>query len=73
MDDYSTIKWLQEQEKNKLNQNCLYHEVSRENIYDDMISLYKKRQILRHILALTFSGEDAVGDGVSPDAYSTFY
>ena len=51
----------------------LYAEVRRENIYEDMISLYRKRNVAKSLSRLNFKNENAVGDGVSRDAFSEFY
>ena len=47
--------------------------VSRETIYQDIISIYRKRTNANQRVELTFNGEDAVGDGVTRDGYSAFF
>ena len=53
--------------------NTTHAVVSRENIYSDMIQLYRKRQTVASQLKLSFLGEEAVGDGVTRDAFSAFF
>ena len=48
-------------------------EVSRENIFEDLISAYKKRGVCNKELKITFIDEDATGDGVTRDAYTSFF
>ena len=71
--NYSTLQHLRESAKDKLNQNVLFVEVSREEIFDDMMSLYRKRNTTTHVINIAFKGEDAGGDGVSRDAYSAYF
>ena len=47
--------------------------VSRLNIYEDFLKLYKKRGISSKNLSLKFEGEDALGDGVTKDAFLSFF
>ena len=61
---------IQEYEKLKL---LIYATLSRENIYYDMINLYKKRNTANHQLHLSFDNEEASGDGVTRDAFSAFF
>ena len=61
---------IQEYEKLK---PLIYATVSRENIYHDMINLYKKRNTTTHQLQLSFDNEEASGDGVTRDAFSAFF
>ena len=61
---------IQEYEKLK---PLIYATVSRENIYYDMINLYKKRNTANHQLQLSFDNEEASGDGVTRDAFPAFF
>ena len=61
---------IQEYEKLK---PLIYASVSRENIYHDMINLYKKRNTATHQLQLSFDNEEASDDGVTRDAFSAFF
>ena len=56
----------------KLNNTVINDEFSRENVYEDLLKIYKKRNVTSHKRHITFKGEDAVGDGVARDAYSAF-
>ena len=47
--------------------------VKRDNIYEDMISLYKRRGISNKDIQILFVNEDAVGDGVTRDAFASFF
>ena len=51
----------------------IYVVVSRDNIYDDMKSLYQKRNTILHKISISFKGENATGNGVSRDAYSAYF
>ena len=42
-------------------------------MYKDLLKIYKKRLVPPNKLHVAFKGEDAVGDGVARDAYSTFF
>ena len=46
--------------------------IKRDDIYESMINLYKKRNVKNSKISLRFEGEDAVGDGVTRDAFSAF-
>jgi len=59
--------------KEKLMKNTNTISVSRENIFDDLIKAYKKRGVSSKELRITFIDEDAVGDGVTRDAYASFF
>ena len=48
-------------------------EVSRDSVYEDLLKIYKKRNVTSHKLHITFKGVDTVGDGVARDAYSAFF
>ena len=69
---YERIQKARENEKLKLGAP-INVEVSRENVYQDMITLYKQQNIARHILNITFKKEEAVADGVTMDAFSSFF
>ena len=68
---YNLLQQEQIQEYEKL-KPLIYATVSRENIYHDMINLYKKRDTPTHQLQLSFDNEEASGDGVTRDAFSAF-
>ena len=51
----------------------MYATVSRENIFHDTISLYKKRNAATHQLQLPFDNEETSGDGVTRDAFQPFF
>ena len=69
---FDCLQSLREDAYDRL-QNGNSYEVSRENIYNEMMTLYKKRNILSHKIFISFVNEDAVGHGVSRDAYSAFF
>ena len=69
---YNLLQQLRIQEYEKL-KPLIYATVSRENIYHDMINLYKKRNTANHQLQLSFDNEEASGDGVTRDAFSAFF
>uniref|UniRef100_A0A7M6DRV2 HECT domain-containing protein n=1 Tax=Clytia hemisphaerica TaxID=252671 RepID=A0A7M6DRV2_9CNID len=48
-------------------------EVGRDTIFEDMLAVYRKRNILKHKIRFSFKDEDAGGDGVCRDAYSGFF
>ena len=48
-------------------------EVSRENIYADMINRFAKRNVLVNQVVIHFTDENAVGAGVSGDTFSAFF
>ena len=70
---YDLLQKLRRDEKAKLSTKEVIVEVSRQNVYDDMISVYKKRNVSTHLLSVTFKDEVAVGDGVTRDVYSAFF
>lgn len=35
-----------------------------DNVYQDMIKLYRKRTVKTSFISLRFEGEDAIGDGI---------
>ena len=55
-----------------MNNTVINYEFSRESVYQDLLKIYKKRNVTSHKRHITFKGEDAVGDGVVIDAYSAF-
>ena len=71
-DSYTDLSGLREEEKKKLSKEVTV-DVSREDIYQDMIKLYRKWNTNTSVLKIFFKAEDAVGDGVSRDAFSEFY
>lgn len=70
--DYLLLGAVREAAFQRLN-HVITEKVSRENVFDDMMSLYKKRNIASHKISISFKGEDAEGDGVSRDAFSAFF
>ena len=70
---YVELQIAREKEREKLNQIPLKFVVDRETIFDDFINLYKKRNTVLHIIELTFKNESAAGDGITKDAFSTFF
>ena len=71
-DCYNLLQQERIQEYEKL-KPLIYATVSRENIYHDMINLYKKRNTTTHQFRLPFDNEEASGDGVARDAISGFF
>ena len=69
---YTKLINLVSEEKKKLVRHQTFT-VNRDNIYESMISLYKKRNVRNTNINLRFEGEDAVGDGVTRDAFSEFH
>ena len=55
-----------------LNQEQISYVVDRYNIIEEMFNVFSKR-VRQKFLSFTFKSEIAVGDGVSKDAYSTFF
>lgn len=49
------------------------HEVDHDNIYEDFINMYSNNDIHTKNICITFKGESGVGDGVTRDAFSTFF
>ena len=64
---------LRNREYDRLSQSVTTIEVSRENIYADMINRFTKRNVLANQVVIHFTDENAVGDGVSRDAFSAFF
>ena len=60
---------LRNREYDRLSQSVTTIEVSRENIYADMINRFTKRNVLANQVVIYFTDENAVGDGVSRDAF----
>ena len=56
-----------------MNSSTVSIEVSKDNIYNDLINCFKERSNLSHPVMVTFEVEDAAGDGVCRDAFSAFY
>ena len=69
---YRLLQDQSEIEAAKLNNIVINAEVSRDSVYEDLLNIYKKRNVTSHKLHITFKGEDATGDGVARDAYSAF-
>ena len=55
-----------------LNQEQISYVVDRYNVIEEMFNVFSKR-VRNKFLSFTFKSEIAVGDGVSKDAYSTFF
>ena len=70
---YRLLQDKREIEAAKLNNIAINAEVSRDSVYEDLLKIYKKRNLTSHKLHIIFKGEDAVGDGVARDAYSAFF
>ena len=64
---------MRNREYDRLSQSVTTIEVSRENIYADMINRFTKRNVLANQVVIHFTDENAVGDGVSRDAFSAFF
>ena len=71
-DKYWSLKKIQDDERNNLQGSKEFY-VNRDNIYADMIKLYSSRGITKLIPYILFNNENAVGDGVTRDAYSLFF
>ena len=69
---YRLLQDQSEIEAAKLNNIVINAEVSRDSVYEDLLNIYKKRNVTSHKRHITFKGEDVVGDGVARDAYSAF-
>ena len=69
---YHLLQDKREIEAAKLNNTVINDEFSRDSVYEDLLKIYKKRNVTSHKRHITFKGEDAVGDGVARDAYSAF-
>ena len=50
--EYEFLHKMRKEELAKLNNEEIFSNVSRENIYDDMIRLYRKRNTMSHLLKL---------------------
>ena len=57
----------------KLKNNGIHRDITRENIYEVILSIYQNEEILCEVLTLSFDGETGVGDGVTKDIYSMFF
>ena len=64
---------LRNREYDRLSQSVTTIEVSRENIYDDIINRFTKRNILANQIVIHFTDDNAVGDGVSCDEFSASF
>jgi len=73
VDAYDQMVSIRLEYKEKLMKNTNTISVSQENIFDDLIKAYKKRGVSSKELRITFIDEDAVGDGVTRDAYASFF
>ena len=70
---FQIIESLRQSEFEKLKFGVSESYLSRSDIYNEMINLYKKRGTLSQKMQIRFIGEEAEGDGVTRDAYSAFY
>ena len=70
-DPYFDLQGLRVGEKEKYIREQI-SVIKRDDIYESMINLYKKRNVKNSKISLRFEGEDAVGDGVTRDAFSAF-
>lgn len=70
---FQIIESLRQSEFAKLKLDVSESCLSRNDIYNEMINLYKKRGTLSQKMQIRFIGEEAEGDGVTRDAYSAFY
>ena len=57
----------------RISQSVTTIEVSRENIYADMINRFTRRNVSANQVVIHFTDENAVGEGVSRDAFSAFF
>ena len=73
MSNYELLQELRTVEVEHFNSNFVSAVVSRDNIYEDMIALFTKRNMCKHQVVLSFSDEEAVGDGITLDAFSAFF
>ena len=64
---------LQQGEYEKLKLDVSESHLSKNDICNEMINLYKKRGTLSQTMQIRFIGEETEGDGVTPDAYLAFY
>ena len=69
MSDYERLQELRTIEVENFDNNFL----SRDNIYADMLALFTKRNICNHQVAISFSDKEAVGDGITLDAFSACF
>ena len=70
---FEILQALRLEEFKRMNSFTVSTEVSRDNIYNDLINCFKKRSNLSHLFMVTFEGEHEAGDGVCRDAFSAFY
>ncbi|XP_066913460.1 uncharacterized protein [Clytia hemisphaerica] len=68
------LESLRKTERERLIDNGTNFEfVSRENIYNDMLKLYRKRGITTKNVVIEFNDESGEGDGVSRDVFAAFF
>ena len=70
--DFEKLSRLKNEEWNKLEDDEEFI-VSRENIFQDMINIYRNRSITKLKIHILFYDETASGNGVTRDAISLFY
>ena len=71
-DDFEKLSRFKNEEMNKLEDDQEFI-VSRENIFQDMINIYRNRSITKSEIHRLFCDETASGDGVTRDAKSLLY
>jgi len=71
-DNYDEISKIREKEAEKFTNEVVVN-VRSDNIYEDMLKAYRKRNVLKNKITISFIGENANGDGVSRDAFSAFF
>ena len=71
--NFKSLQTLRKSELNKLNPELISVVILRDKIYKDFFSWYRKRSTVSHYLSLTFTSENAVGDGTGCNPYSAFY
>ena len=62
--NYKSLQALKKDEINKPNPNLVFVVISCDDIYEDLLSYYRKRSTVFHSLFLTFSSENTGGDGI---------
>ena len=69
--DFTELQNVRNAEFEKLSTEELIT-VNRENIYQDFIKIFSRRGAVKKY-TISFEGETAIGDGVTRDAYSSFF
>ena len=73
VDVYHQLLTQQDKFFNDLKIECKIITVRRDNIFDELVNAYKKRDVYNRRVKILFHNEDAVGDGVTRDAYVSFF